>query len=460
MDQVTVVTPVGCIGNRGVDPNALREAMTRFKPDALAMDAGSMDCGPWYLGAGKEHSPSININHDLEAIIGAGLQAKIPTIIGSAGGSGGNAHVDKTVARLRQIASKQGWHFKLAVIYAEVPKDILLQKTDPQGFIAGTSSLHDGSALAAQDVTDSSTIVGMMGTEPIIDALAEGADVVLCGRAADAAAIAAYPIWKGFDAGLAYHMGDIMECGESAAEEIRPTLRGLTHNRIPIVGTVGTDNFTLRPALDSLACTPDSCLMHSFYERSDLTLAKFSGGTLDRGRAKYERVDENTTRVTGARFLLEPYSVLLEGVKRTGYRSLFIFGVRTPRMIEQIDTILADIEKIEQTLFGTDKIRIHWHKFGQNAVLQGAEPSPNATEIGVNVDVIAPTQELAHDVAYDLLTRVAFWRYPGRYTTAGNIAVTFSPGIFDAGEVYEFSIYHSLEVESHKVLHRPEMIQI
>ncbi len=56
MDNVTVITPVGCIGNRGVDKDVLLKAIDETSPDALAMDAGSMDCGPWYLGAGLAHS--------------------------------------------------------------------------------------------------------------------------------------------------------------------------------------------------------------------------------------------------------------------------------------------------------------------------------------------------------------------------------------------------------------------
>jgi hypothetical protein len=460
MSEVTIVTPVGCIGNRGVDSKALEHAMERYRPHALAMDAGSMDCGPWYLGAGKEHSPSMNIDYDLETIIEAGLKAGIPIIIGSAGGSGAKRHVDITVRRIKRISSERGWHFKLAVVYSDVSNETLLARANGGEFIPGTKSLEDGTPLKTDAVKASSTIVGMMGVEPIIDALKTGADVVLCGRASDAAVIAAYPMWKGFDPALSYHMGDIMECGESAAEEIRPTLRGLTHNRIPIIGTMHKDDFVLRPALDSLACTPNSCLMHSFYERSDLRLARFPSGTLDRTKARYEAVDDNSTKISGAIFREDPYSVLLEGVKPVGFRSLFIFGVRTPTMIEQLDQILADIEGIEQRLFGeSGDLRIHWHKFGKNAVLQNAEKESDPVEIGVIADVIASTQELAHDIAYDLLTRVSFWRYPGRHTTAGNTAMTFSPAVFDGGEVFEFNIYHAMETD-YRDLCKQEFISI
>ena len=83
MDQVTTITPVGCIGNRGVDKDALIRAIDETQPHVLAMDAGSMDCGPWYLGAGKAHSPTLDILWDLEHILGESVPRGIPVIIGT-----------------------------------------------------------------------------------------------------------------------------------------------------------------------------------------------------------------------------------------------------------------------------------------------------------------------------------------------------------------------------------------
>ena len=119
------------------------------------------------------------------------------------------------------MARKRGLHFKMAVIYSDVSKDLFLERAE-DGLVRGSISLDDGGPLKTEDVEVCSVMVGAMGVEPIVDALDAGADVVLCGRAVDAAVIAAYPIWRGFDRGLAYHMGDIMECAELVAEEIAP----------------------------------------------------------------------------------------------------------------------------------------------------------------------------------------------------------------------------------------------
>ena len=76
------------------------------------------------------------------------------------------------------------------------------------------------------------------------------------------------------------------------------------------------------------------------------------------------------------------------------------------------------------------------------------------------VDIVASTQELAHDVGQDLRGRIAFWRYPGRQTTAGNIAVPFSPSVIDAGAAYELTVYHSLPVKDGLELFPIEMIEV
>ena len=454
MNSVTVVTPTGCIGNRGVDREALRRAVVEAGADVIAVDAGSADCGPWYLGTGKAHSPLLNIAWDIDAILEVAIPRRIPVLIGSAGGSGARPHLDATVELVRELAHAKGHRFRLAAISSDVTPDALLEHTT-DGRVDGAARSPDGAPLAVADVESSEVIVGLMGVGPIIDALEAGADVVVAGRAVDAAVIAAFPVYRGFDIGLAYHMGDIMECAESCAEEIRPTLRALGHNRIPIIGQITKDDFRLRPAVSSLACTPESCLMHSAYERTDLRAIKVPEGTVDRSQARYAREDENTTRISGSRFVEQPYSVLFEGVRRIGARSIFPFAVRTPRMVAQLDGILREVDHIEQAVFGqAGSFKIYWHRYGLDAVLQAAERESAGHEVGVLADVVADSQQLAHDVAYDLFTRIGFWRYPGRYTTAGNIAVTLSPAVIDAGPVFEFSIYHSVPVDDYRRIFR------
>jgi hypothetical protein len=55
-----------------------------------------------------------------------------------------------------------------------------------------------------QPIIDSSSrIVGMMGVEPLQQAISDGAKLVLAGRCSDSALFAAIPLMQGFPFGLA-----------------------------------------------------------------------------------------------------------------------------------------------------------------------------------------------------------------------------------------------------------------
>jgi Acyclic terpene utilisation family protein AtuA len=62
-------------------------------------------------------------------------------------------------------------------------------------------------------------IVGMMGAEPYLRALDQGAEVVLAGRSSDTAIFADIPMRAGIPAGIAWHAAKILECGAASVEQ-------------------------------------------------------------------------------------------------------------------------------------------------------------------------------------------------------------------------------------------------
>jgi len=460
MRETVVLTPTGCIGNRGIHPETFLKALDEVKPQVLAMDGGSLDPGAYYLGAGHAHSPVRNVKWDLELLLKHAVPRKIPIIVGSAGGSGAKPHVDTTIGFITEIARANKIKLKVGVIYADVDKQYLKSRAANEKI----QGVDHQQILTAQMADEAATVVAMMGHEPINRALDMGADFVVAGRASDASAIAAFPIREGHDVGLSLHMGDILECGESAAKEREAFLRGVDRNRIPILGRIRDDHFVLKPMHASLACTPESCAAHSLYERASIYSSIFPGGILDKRESRYSVEDEWSTRVSGTRFTQSsPYTVLLEGTRIVGYRSILVFGVRTPRMIAQLDSILEEAREREFTTFSDVKgLQIHFHVYGRDGVLGPYEfaRNPAPQEVGVVVDVIAPTQELAHDVGQDIRSRISFWRYDGRQTTAGNVAVPFSPSVIDAGEAHELHIFHSLPVADGNELFNVDILDI
>ena len=81
------------------------EAGMEKKPDLIAADAGSTDPGPYYLGAGISFTDRQAVKRDLRIMIKAGVANKIPVVVGTAGGSGAEPHLDWCYDIIKEIAA-------------------------------------------------------------------------------------------------------------------------------------------------------------------------------------------------------------------------------------------------------------------------------------------------------------------------------------------------------------------
>ena len=86
MDEIRVLSPTAILGY-GFPVASFEEGLRR-EPHVIAVDGGSTDPGPYYLGAGKSFTQRQAVKRDLELLIKAALDRRIPLIIGTAGGSG------------------------------------------------------------------------------------------------------------------------------------------------------------------------------------------------------------------------------------------------------------------------------------------------------------------------------------------------------------------------------------
>ena len=210
-ETLRIVSLNGLLGY-GYPRESLQRALA-MQPDLLGVDAGSTDPGPYYLGAGESFVSDAQVRSDLEPALCAAVAHGLPLIVGTAGGSGGAPHLEGLLAIVREIAARRGLRFRMAVIPAEVPQATVLEALR-EGRVTSCGPAH---GLTEEHVRASSRIVGQMGTEPLIEALEGGAQVVIAGRSCDAGIFAAEPIRRGFAPGLALHMGKILECGTLAA---------------------------------------------------------------------------------------------------------------------------------------------------------------------------------------------------------------------------------------------------
>ncbi len=440
MDEIRVLSPTAILGY-GYPRASLEEGMRR-NPHVIAVDGGSTDGGPYYLGiesTGGDASGFIEmLSHDVGPLLEAATSANIPLIIGSAGFAGAELHLQATVMVIRNIADQMGLHFRMAVIHAEIEKEYVRARLR-EGKVSPLGPVPE---LTENEIDASVRIVGQMGVEPFVKALEADAQVIVAGRANDPSMFAAIPFLKGFDKGLALHMAKILECAAIAAEP--------GSGSDAMIGTLRRDCFLVEPLNPERVCTTISVAAHSLYEKSDPLHLYGPGGIVNLSDVKFEQHDERTVKVSGSRYMPESaYRIKLEGSKRTGYRTICVAGVRDPGTIGHIDELIREAKKevAEKYSEQADSYALIFHVYGRDGVMGDLEQQGDFSprELGIVIEAVAPTQGLATGVCASAHTTMLHYGFPGRVSTAGNLAVPFSPLNIPAGPVYEFNIYHLVE---------------
>ena len=115
-----ILSPTAILGY-GFPEESFLTAMAE-SPDLIAVDAGSSDPGPHYLGAGKPFTDRAGVKRDLRYMISAGVKQGIPVVIGTAGGSGAAPHLAWCREIVLEIAREEQLSFTLATIPADVDK--------------------------------------------------------------------------------------------------------------------------------------------------------------------------------------------------------------------------------------------------------------------------------------------------------------------------------------------------
>lgn len=441
MSELRILSPTAILGYGF--PLASFQAGLEREPHVIAVDGGSTDPGPYYLGAGKSFTQRGPVKRDLRYLIEAALDRSIPLIIGTAGGSGAKPHVDWTVAIVKEILQELHATAKLAVIYSDLDGEFLLSELE-RGRIQPLTGVEQ---LTPEDIRASSHLVAQMGLEPIMEALEQGAQIIVAGRAYDPTVFAALPVLQGYDLALALHLGKILECAAIAATP--------GSGSDCLMGYLQKDSFILEALNPERSCTKLSVAAHTLYEKSDPYFLPGPGGRLNLTQTTFQELPGGRVKVSGTKFEpTEKYFLKLEGARLVGYRTISIAGVRDPLMISQIDEIIEKVkERVRDNFQDLDNYSLHVHCYGKNGVMGSLEPSPvPGHELGLVIEAVAPTQEIADTVCSFFRSTLLHYGYPGRKSTAGNLAFPYSPSDTSTGPVYKFSVYHLLEVDDPKGL--------
>lgn len=437
--DIRILSPCGMLGY-GFPEQSFMKAM-ELELHGIVVDAGSTDGGPHKLGAGVSIVSKRAAKKDLDIIISNGLPRKIPIIIGSAGGSGAKPHVDWTMDIINEILQERGLKAKISIIWADFTQEEILKENAAGRIISLSPNIPD---LTAELIMDTKSIVAQMGHEPIVKALEQGSDIIVCGRAYDPSPFAAIGIYHGKDPGLSYHLGKILECGALCAEP------GTTKDSI--LGTVNDDSFTIQSLNPDRRCSPTSVAAHTFYEKEHPYILHGPGFTLDLEHCEFEEIHEGIVRVTGSRFLpADKYYIKLEGARLVAYRTFVVAGIRDPILIgklEEVEEYVRNQAKDYYREIPETDYKIQFYNYGMNGVLGNKEPERfQGHEVGVMFEVVAKTQELANSICSTVRSTFLHYGYEGRKSTAGNLAFPFAPSDIEFGPVYEFSIYHLMEMK-------------
>lgn len=412
--------------------------------DFLGCDAGSTDSGPYYLGSGNARGPREGTKCNLRLMLREALKAGIPMIIGSAGHAGGRPHLAWTLEIVRELARENAWHFTLASIDSEIDKDILLNAFRQREI----SPLCPAPNFTEQTIESAERFVAMMGIEPIHAALKAGAQVIIAGRCSDVAIYAALPVLEGIAKGVAFHAGKILECGAASAEQ-RPYPDCM-------MAELEQSGFTVEPPNPAFRCTPQSVAAHALYETADPYHLVEAGGMLDTTQARYEAVSDRAVRVTGSRFIpATKYTVRIEGVALAGYRSVVVAGIRDPLVLRQLDQFLTTLRtvverKIASNLgLGLDAYTLQFRIYGRDGAMGALEPVPcvEGHEVGLLIDVVAATQELAADILPLVWHTGLHHPIAEHQGLISNFAFPFSPPGMNVGPVYRFCVNHVWELK-------------
>lgn len=433
-----VLIPTGALG-LGYDRAALSRGIAN-RPDIIAVDGGSTDSGPSYLGRGVSKYSRASTKAEWRGLMQARAEAGVPLVIGTAGTCGADSAVDWLLEITCEIAAETGQTLRVATLKSG------------QSAAAVKAALAEGRIaplFPAPEISDAlidacSNIVALAGAEQIAAALATGADIVIAGRTTDTAIIAALPLVNGDHPGACWHGAKIGECGAIATTQ-------------PATGVIQIDfdatGFTMEPMALTAAATPYTVSAHMLYENSDPFVLYEPGGHLDVTGARYTALDARRVRVEGSEWIKGDYTVKLEGARVAGYQTVALALLRDRRYVRHAREWAADVQArvtaqiVERMGLAPEDFTLELRLIGMDATLGPLENrTTTPVEVGVLGIVTCPTEAQAAE-AGKMLNPYLLHHALTEDEPMPTFAFPFSPAEMQRGALYEFCLNHVMRLD-------------
>jgi len=431
-----VLVPSGVLG-LGFDKKALWRGIAAG-PNIIAIDGGSTDSGPFYLGTGTSKYARDICKDEWRILMEAREQAKIPLVIGSSGTCGTSSTVDWMYDLTVEIAAELGHSLTITRLYSD-QDPIHIAKAIEKGHV---KPLVPAPELTHDQILSCTNIVALAGTEQIQAALDTGADIVLAGRTTDTATIAALPLARGEHAGSAWHGAKIGECGAFCTTN---PASGVILLHFDETGCI------IEPMALDAACTPQSVSAHMLYENSDPFVLYEPGGHLDVTAARYIPLDGRSVRIEGGEWIAsETYTVKLEAARISGFQTTMLAIIRDPIYVTKVEDWLASLETFlhhkikDNTNLAVDDYHLDFRLIGVNSALGDLEIQQGKPfEVGVLLIITAAEQDIATDLSK--LINPFLLHYPlTKDEDLPTFSFPYSPAHSERGALYEFSMNHVL----------------
>jgi hypothetical protein len=314
---------------------------------------------------------------------------------------------------VRQAAEKHGLHgLKIAAVTGD---DVLSRLDELQSAGEALAHLETGEALDmdGQMIVNANVYLGAM---PIVEALREGADIIITGRVADpclylAPLIAHYgwewDDWNRLASGIV--AGHLLECtgqvvgGNSLAviDQIDP--HDLNRLGYPIAQVEADGSFTLTktPGLPGIVNT-DTVKEQLLYEVHDPANYITPDVVADFTTLRLEQTGDNQVRVTGVTGKPRPERLKLVMGRLEGYMRELIFTVGWPEAWRKVEQMKAMIESTWQNL---PIERISYDYPGHNSLYGSIAPLPeDPLEVIVRVTFTARDESTLKTAVRQMMT--------------------------------------------------------